>query len=108
MREKGKPNPLDEAPAFDLEERWFISAYRRLNESKIPRQVAGFNPIPISEFAAYFSLFGSLYELDITIDIIQEIDKELYKYMSKIHESKRKAEEKIDEEPQKGKFGPRG
>lgn len=99
---------MDEAPDFDLEEKWFISAYRRLNESKVPKINGGFNPIPISEFAAYFSLFGSLYELDITIDIIQEIDKQLYQYMSKIHEAKRKAEEDVTEEPQKGKFGPRG
>ncbi len=103
---------MDEAPSFDLEDQWFISAYRRLNESKPPKLVPGFTPIPISEFAAYYSLFGAPYEIDITLEILQKIDRELFDYSNKVQEARNKSEEKGKKDtpkPAKAKrFGPAG
>lgn len=97
---------MDEAPEFDIEEEWFIHAYRRLDKSRPPNpNGGGLYPIPISEYCAFFNLFPPLYEIDTTIDILQYMDQEVTEFLSKKQKAgKQKFKEPSEEKP--NRFGP--
>jgi hypothetical protein len=107
---------LDEAPAFDLEEAWFINAFNRLDKSRPPRiQGNHYIPIPISEYLAYFTLFPPVYEVDTTLEILQDIDEKVYGETIKKYASKNRKKTKFSadnatdpqSEPMPTRIGPK-